>query len=90
MNLTLNLRPDLEDRLREKAAQDGVKPEAYNLALLEDQLSQRPPAEMSESELLLEAARLAGNRLATLSRTNSAASRSRKSSAKTTTVSCWN
>ena len=57
MNLTLNLRPDLENRLREKAAQDGVLPEACALTLLEDQLPDRSASEMSESELMLEAAR---------------------------------
>jgi hypothetical protein len=57
MNLTLNLRRELEVRLREKAAQDGVQPEVYALALLENQLAERPPSELTESELLLEAAR---------------------------------
>jgi hypothetical protein len=57
MNLTLTLRPDLEERLREKAAHEGVLPEVCAVTLLEDQLADKPPAEMRESELLLEAAR---------------------------------
>jgi hypothetical protein len=57
MTLNLNLRPDLEDRLRQKAAQEGVQPEACALKLLEDQLVDNPPATMSESQLLVEAAR---------------------------------
>ncbi|MBP87737.1 MAG: hypothetical protein CMJ64_13610 [Planctomycetaceae bacterium] len=57
MDLVLNLQPELVDRLREKAVQDGIQPEACALKLLEDQLTTPPPWEMNESELLLEASR---------------------------------
>jgi hypothetical protein len=57
MNLNLNLRPELEDRLREKAAREGVQPEACVLTMLEVQLTEKSPAEFSESEPLWEATR---------------------------------
>ena len=57
MNLSLNLSPELLARLRERAAQEGVQPEVVAANLLEDQLAGKPPAAMSESELLLEASR---------------------------------
>jgi hypothetical protein len=57
MNLILNLAPELENRLRAKAAQDGVRPEICAMSLLQAQLAEQPLSEMSDSELLLEAAR---------------------------------
>lgn len=57
MTIVLNLRQDLEKLLREKAAQDGVDPEAFALKLLEDQLATKSVAKLPESELILEAAR---------------------------------
>jgi hypothetical protein len=57
MNLSLNLSPDLLARLRDRAAQEGVQPEVVAANLLEDQLADKPPSAMSESELLLEASR---------------------------------
>jgi hypothetical protein len=57
MTIVLNLRQDLEKLLREKAAQDGINPEAFALKLLEDQLATKSVAELPDSELVLEAAR---------------------------------
>lgn len=57
MTIVLNLRQDLERILLEKAALDGINPEAFALQLLEDQLATKSVAGLSESELILEAAR---------------------------------
>lgn len=57
MTLTLDLPIELEDRLRQKAARDGVRPETYALQLLDNELTDKPPSEMDENELLREAAR---------------------------------
>jgi hypothetical protein len=57
MNLVLNLGPELESRLRQKAVQDGIEPEAFVIKLLEDQFASKSPEAMTESELLVEASR---------------------------------
>jgi len=57
MTLTLDLPIELEDRLRQKAARDGVTPETCALQLLENELTDKLPSEMDENELLREAAR---------------------------------
>lgn len=57
MTLTLDLPIELEDRLRKKAAQDGVRPETCALQLLENELTDKLSSEMDENELLREAAR---------------------------------
>jgi iron-sulfur cluster repair protein YtfE (RIC family) len=57
MNLSLDLSPELEARLRETATRAGLKPQVYAVKLLERQLTDISPANMSESDLLLEATR---------------------------------
>lgn len=57
MNLSLNLSPELEERLREKAASAGLDPQACAVKLLERQLTETQLSEMSETDLLIEATR---------------------------------
>jgi hypothetical protein len=57
MTLTLDLPVELADRLREKAAEEGINPEICAVKLLQNELAEKPVSEMDEDELLLEAAR---------------------------------
>jgi hypothetical protein len=57
MTLTIDLKPDVESRLRDEAARSGVEPGAYMVQALEQRLHQSPPdpsrLSASESELLV-------------------------------------
>jgi len=57
MTLTLNLPPEMEERLLAKAAEVGVDVERCAELLLENELAAQSPSTMSEGELLLEASR---------------------------------
>ncbi len=57
MNLSLDLSPELEERLREKAASAGINPQACAVKLLESQLTETQLSEVSETDLLLQATR---------------------------------
>lgn len=57
MNLSLDLSPELEERLREKAASAGINPQACAVKLLESQLTVTQLSELSETDLLLQATR---------------------------------
>jgi len=57
MTLTINLKPELESRLRGEAARNGLEPDAYVVQALEQRLGTSPPDRprlaAAESELLL-------------------------------------
>ena len=57
MTLVIDMAPDMEGRLRDKAAREGVEPERYARHMLEEQLHRERPADArslprAESELL--------------------------------------
>jgi hypothetical protein len=57
MTFTINLKPELESRLRGEAARNGVDPDTYLVQTLEERLGKGPPDQprlpAAESELLL-------------------------------------
>jgi len=57
MSLSLELPPELEERLRQQAARAGLNPQAWAVKTLENQLVEASPQKMSETDLLLEATR---------------------------------
>jgi hypothetical protein len=54
MSLTLELTPELKERLREAAARKGVAPESYAISALEERVrSERPPGLTARESRLL-------------------------------------
>lgn len=57
MNISLDLTPDLEQRLLEQAACAGLTPQNCVIKMLERQLGEKSLTKLSETELLVEATR---------------------------------